>query len=177
MRVIAGTLGGRLFESPGGNRTHPMSDKMRGALFNSLGDVTGLTFLDAFAGTGALSFEAISRGALSAVAVDNDRKAQESLKANIENLNLNNRVKLVKANAGSWSDNNPAELFDLVLADPPYDKLNLGLLQKLGRHTAGTFVLSWPGKTPAPELASLQQIAQKSYGDGQLVFYKPGSPL
>nr|MBP9820948.1 RsmD family RNA methyltransferase [Candidatus Saccharibacteria bacterium] len=60
MRIIAGFLGGRLIESPHNNKTHPMSEKMRGALFNSLGDINGLTFLDAFAGTGACGFEAIS---------------------------------------------------------------------------------------------------------------------
>ena len=69
MRVIAGRLGGRLFDSPHTRRTHPMSDKARGALFNMLGDIEGMHVLDPFAGTGALSFEAISRGAASALAI------------------------------------------------------------------------------------------------------------
>ena len=72
MRIIAGYLGGRQFNSPRSNRTHPMSDKARGGLFNALGDISGLTVLDAFAGSGALSFEAISRGAESVIAVDID---------------------------------------------------------------------------------------------------------
>ena len=53
MRVISGWLGGRIFESPHGHRTHPMSDKIRGAVFGVLGDIKGLTVLDAFAGSGA----------------------------------------------------------------------------------------------------------------------------
>jgi 16S rRNA (guanine966-N2)-methyltransferase len=75
MRVIAGFLGGRNFDSPGGHRTHPMSDKVRGAVFGVLGDIKGLSVLDAFAGSGALSIEAVSRGAKYAVAIDVDKRA------------------------------------------------------------------------------------------------------
>ena len=60
MRVISGKFGGQLFDAPKGHRTHPMSEKVRGALFSVLGDISGLTVLDAFAGSGALSIEAIS---------------------------------------------------------------------------------------------------------------------
>jgi 16S rRNA (guanine(966)-N(2))-methyltransferase RsmD len=77
MRIIAGTLGGRTFESPHGRRTHPMSDKVRGSLFNTLGDIDGLTILDAFAGSGALAFEAISRGAEHVLAIEIDNRAQD----------------------------------------------------------------------------------------------------
>jgi 16S rRNA (guanine966-N2)-methyltransferase len=67
MRVVAGSLKGRIFNEPSGHQTHPMSEKVRGALFNALGDIEGLSVLDAFAGSGALSFEAVSRGAKSVV--------------------------------------------------------------------------------------------------------------
>src|SRR4051812_43097697 len=100
MRIIAGTMGGRTFSSPHGHRTHPMSDKMRGALFNTLGDIGGLTILDAFAGSGALSFEAVSRGARHATAIDSDRSAQQTITENIRSLSLNKHVKLIKASAG-----------------------------------------------------------------------------
>jgi 16S rRNA (guanine966-N2)-methyltransferase len=83
MRIIAGRLGGRHFASPQGRRTHPMSDKMRGALFNALGDIDGLSVLDAFAGSGALAFEAVSRGAGHAVAIDVDKSAQRAIAENI----------------------------------------------------------------------------------------------
>jgi len=53
MRIIAGSLGGRSFDSPQSRRTHPMSDKIRGALFSSLGEIVGLSVLDAYAGSGA----------------------------------------------------------------------------------------------------------------------------
>src|SRR5665213_172068 len=98
MRIIAGSLGGRSFTSPRSNRTHPMSDKARGGLFNALGDIDDLTILDAFAGSGALSFEAISRGAASAVAVDIDKNAYQSIQENIVSLNLKDKVKAIRAN-------------------------------------------------------------------------------
>ena len=66
MRIIAGSLGGRVFKAPSGHRTHPMSEKIRGAIFNALGDISDLTVLDAFTGSGALCFEAVSRGVANA---------------------------------------------------------------------------------------------------------------
>src|SRR5579883_2683533 len=106
MRIVAGTLGGRQFEAPKGHRTHPMSDKVRGALFNMLGDISGLTVFDAFAGSGALSFEAISRGAKSAVAVDIDKSAHKTILKNAKQLGVPAQLKAIRANASGWSDNN-----------------------------------------------------------------------
>jgi 16S rRNA (guanine966-N2)-methyltransferase len=54
MRIISGRLGGRQFEAPKGHKTHPMSEKMRGALFNVLGDISGLNVFDAYGGSGAM---------------------------------------------------------------------------------------------------------------------------
>lgn len=103
MRVIAGTLGGRQFESPKGHKTHPMGDKQRGALFNTLGDISGLTVLDLYAGSGALSFEAISRGAARATAVELDKSAQETIAANIYSLALEDKVTLASSRVASWA--------------------------------------------------------------------------
>lgn len=174
MRVIAGTLGGRQIHEPHGHRTHPMSEKIRGALFNALGDIEGLTVLDAFAGSGALAIEAISRGARSAVAIDIDRRAHDALSQNITELGLIGKVKAIKANASGWSDNNPRAKFDLVLAAPPYDNLQLSLLQKLTHHTktGGLFVLDWPGKTLIPEFEGFELVSDKNYADAQLAFYR-----
>src|SRR5689334_12491083 len=114
MRIVAGSLGGRNFKSPSGHATHPMSEKMRGALFNSLTDISGLTILDPFAGSGALSFEAISRGAASAVIIERDRSAQRIIQENIVSLGLEPQASLVTANAHGWLRNN-RETFDLIL--------------------------------------------------------------
>ena len=174
MRIVAGRLGGRSFASPHSRRTHPMSDKMRGALFNVLGDIGGLDVLDAFAGSGALSFEAISRGAASALAIENDKPAQRAISENVAALGLEPIVTLVSANCGSWSDNNLGRLFGLVLADPPYDKLQPHILSKLARHLQpeGLYVLSWPGGVAPPDVEGCHQVAQKVYGDAQLIFYR-----
>lgn len=173
MRVISGRLGGRQFDSPKSVKTHPMSDKIRGALFNILGDIEGLTVLDPFAGTGALSFEAISRGAASAVVIDNDRDAQKTIATNIHLLGLRPGVKLVCATANAWLQTSDDETFDLVLCDPPYGNLQLNLLQRLGArlNKNGIFVLSYPVGAEAPELTGLKQIERRSYGDAQLIFY------
>lgn len=175
MRVIAGFLGGRLFDSPGSHKTHPMSDKIRGALFNILGDIDGLTVLDAFSGSGALCFEAVSRGAASAVAIDSDIAAQKIIAQNIKSLKLERNVKLVKASANAWLQTNPDAKFDLVLCDPPYNDLQPNLLQRLTScvESDGVFVLSWPAGAELPEFAGLELIEQRNYGDAELVFYRP----
>ncbi len=174
MRVIAGNLGGRQFDAPKGHRTHPMSEKVRGALFSALGDIEGLTVLDAFAGSGALAIEAISRGAKSAVAVDNDRRAHEAITANLKALGISSQIKVTKANVSSWSDNNPDKTYDLVFVAPPYDNLQVNAVEKMVRHVnnSGLLVLDWPGGIEAPELKPLSKIDKKTYGDAQLIFYR-----
>ena len=174
MRIIAGKLGGRTFDSPRGRTTRPMSEKVRGALFNTLGDIEGLSVLDAFAGSGALAFEAISRGAASALAIEQDKTAHKTIEQNIKQLGLNGQIKNRRGNVSGWSNNNAAEQFDLVLLDPPYNNLDRQLLQKLSKHTkaGGLVVLSWPGKESAPPFEGLEQVANKNHGDIQLVFYR-----
>lgn len=173
MRVIAGRLGGRIFNSPHGHRTHPMSDKMRGALFNMLGDISGDTVLDAFAGSGALSYEAVSRDADSCVAIETDRNAQRTITENIASLQLDDQVKLIRANARAWLSTTQ-DTFDLVLLDPPYDNLQASLLQELAARVGpgGRLVLSWPGGTEPPVLSDLKLMTSKQYGDGSLHVYE-----
>lgn len=152
-----------------------MSDKVRGALFNTLGDIEDLTVLDAFAGSGAMCFEAVSRGAASALAIENDKPAQRSVAGAIRELRLGGQVKLIQANCSGWSDNNPEARFDLVIADPPFDQLQLTVIGKLTRHvrqSGGLFILNWPGRSELPDLEGLEIIERKSYGDTQLAFYR-----
>jgi 16S rRNA (guanine966-N2)-methyltransferase len=172
MRIIAGTLGGRLFNAPHGHRTHPMSDKMRGALFNMLGDIEGLTVLDAFAGSGALAFEAVSRGAKTVTAIEQDRNAQRAITENIAALKISNQIALIKASAAAWLRTTDT-VFDLVLLDPPYDALQYALLDELVEraHQSGNVVLSWPGKQDPPQFDGWSIQTSKQYGDGSLHFY------
>lgn len=174
MRVIAGTLGGRIFDSPHSHRTHPMSDKVRGALFNALGELDGLTVLDAFAGTGALSFEAISRGATSALAIDIDKDAYQTIVKNVDQLNVKDRITVMRKNISGWSRNNQARQFDVVLADPPYDDIRPNVIERLFNNvkTGGLLVLSWPGSEPVRVFAAAEVVSVKKFGDAKLVFYR-----
>ncbi|OGL29380.1 hypothetical protein A3D14_00060 [Candidatus Saccharibacteria bacterium RIFCSPHIGHO2_02_FULL_47_12] len=175
MRIIAGKLGGRQFDAPKGHRTHPMSEKARGGLFNALGDVVGLTVLDAFAGSGALAFEAISRGARHVTAIDIDKNAITSVGSSSRELGIEEQIKAIRAKSGSWSENNPDALFDLVLLDPPYDQIRPLQLEKLADHTklSGIVVFSLPPKTDfALPTSNFQLLTSKSYGDALLAFYR-----
>lgn len=174
MRIITGSLKGHYFESPNGHRTHPMSDKMRGALFNALGDLQGLTILDAFAGSGALSLEAISRGAESALAIELDKDAYRTISQNIAALDVSGRMKVLNRNIRGWSRTNRHRQFDVVLADPPYDDIRPDLLQDLVEQVKpdGLFVVSWPGKEPPRQFKGVSQLTAKNHGDAQLVFYR-----
>lgn len=175
MRIIAGKLKGREFRSPNSHKTHPMSDKVRGAMFNVLGDIDGLSFLDAFAGSGALAFEAASRGAQSVIAIDNDRAAHNVLDRNVNDLRLQTVVQPVRANAGGWSIHNMEKSFDVLILDPPYSELQVNLLGRLvKRHLkeGGLCVLSYPGNAQPPEFDDTEIAITKKYGDIQLVFYR-----
>jgi 16S rRNA (guanine966-N2)-methyltransferase len=175
MRIIAGTLGGRTFASPKSHRTHPMGDKIRGALFNVLGDITGLTVLDAFAGSGALSFEALSRNAKHATLLEIDKDANKIIQENIAKLELASVTTAVNINARSWSYRHNTFRFDLVFCDPPYDQLQETVIEKLAKHTkiGGIMVHSLPPhgdiRLPAEQY---EEVARKQYGDAKLVFYR-----
>lgn len=182
MRIVAGYLGGRIIESPHNNKTHPMSEKMRGALFNALGDISGLTFLDAFAGTGACSFEAISRGATHATLLEVNPDSFKIIIKNVERLNLLEKVSLFKINCARWSSNNKNSLYDIVIADPPYkpQDINLELVFKLSLHlkNGGVFIVSAPPSQHstvilrASKYTNLKLISHKTYADGGLYFYR-----
>lgn len=175
MRVISGRLGGRMFESPRGHKTHPMSEKMRGAIFNMLGDIKGLTFLDAFSGTGALTIEAISRGAKEVTCIELDADAFKTIMDNIRQLDIENQVKAHKKDAKSWSRNNKELQFDVVLIDPPYDAVPYTLLIKLASHARpnGLIVYSLPPDHGFRlKSAEYELVIEKSYGDATLVVYR-----
>lgn len=174
MRIVAGFLGGRTFESPRSYRTHPMGDKIRGALFNALGDIQGLTVLDAFCGSGALSFEAVSRGAASAMAIDIDKAAITTTVNNIELLGLSGRVVPMRANISAWASRNRERQFDIVLLDPPYDNVRRDLLAKVATLCApdGVVVCSLPPTDIQMLPSEFTMIKKRAYGDATLAFYR-----
>lgn len=174
LRIVSGRYGGRIIDAPKGNRTHPMSEKMRGALFSALGEIKGKSVLDTYSGSGALAIEAASRGASQVVALEHDTPAFRTILANIDNLGIADTVKAVRVNVKSWSNNNQDQKFDVVISDPPYDDIRPDILEKLIRNlkTDGIFVISWPGKEEPREFKGLEIVKNNSYGDSQLVFYE-----
>lgn len=121
MRVVAGELRGRRIESPPGLDTRPTTDKVREAVFNALASrdlVRDARITDLFAGTGALGIEALSRGAAHCTFVERDRNVVSYLRANIEQLGLASRSRVVTGDAIGQAGAIDA---DLVLADPPYE--------------------------------------------------------
>jgi 16S rRNA (guanine966-N2)-methyltransferase len=123
MRIIAGEFRSRNILAPKGERTRPTSDRAREALFNVLAhsfDLEGANVLDIFAGSGALGFEALSRGAAKVTFVEHFLAAREAIEANIRALNVKDRASVVKLDAYKWLQTAEGP-FDIVFADPPYD--------------------------------------------------------
>jgi len=121
MRIIAGEWRGRTIEAPPGLGTRPTGDRVRETLFSMLssrlGGLEGLRVADLFAGSGALGFEALSRGAASATFVESNAQAAAVLRSNAAKLGAADRVMIVSGSALALPR---AEPFDLILADPPY---------------------------------------------------------
>ena len=125
MRVIAGQWRGRALLAPEGDTTRPTADRVRQALFDRLmhapwagrAAVTGAAVLDVFAGTGALGLEALSRGAATAVFMEQDRAALTALRANIAACRAGERCRVIPGDARRPPPGTPA---DLVFMDPPY---------------------------------------------------------
>lgn len=123
MRVVAGLAGGRRLRAPVGRQVRPTSERVREALFNSLGSldaVAGAVVLDLFAGTGALGIEALSRGAASATFVEADLRAVHSIEENLGATGLGDRARVVHADVLRFLASPPPEPVDIAFADPPY---------------------------------------------------------
>ncbi|MBP9738974.1 16S rRNA (guanine(966)-N(2))-methyltransferase RsmD [Candidatus Saccharibacteria bacterium] len=173
MRIIAGRYGSRIIRAPRGHKTHPMGERIRSSLFNSLGDLSGKTVLDAFAGSGSLAIEAVSRGAESAVATESDRAAYLVVKANVEKLGAHN-VQVVKASCHAWSSTNVDKKFDIIFCDPPYNHLQLSTVFALRKHLKpnGLMVLSYPGRELTPNASGVVVVYNRNYGDAALAYYR-----
>ncbi len=127
MRIISGEARGRTLFAPPGDQTRPTSDKIRGSLFNILnGCVADAEVLDLFGGTGALSLEALSRGAARAVIADTSRQAIEAIRRNAANVlkdELQERMLILKTDYRTAIAGLDGRRFDLVFLDPPYRML------------------------------------------------------
>ena len=166
MRVIAGRLGGRRLIAPKGAATRPTADRVREALFSVLGDVTDLTVLDLFAGSGALGIEALSRGARSAEFVERAGPALAALGQNLEALGLEAPVHRVDARSFVGNASRTGRTYDLVFLDPPYRDA-----ERLGRELALSDILAPDGRLVtesdrrSPLAIDLPVRFERRYGD------------
>lgn len=122
MRVTTGLARGRNLEAPQGLDTRPSSDMTKQAVFNIIQNyVEGAVFLDLFAGSGQMGIEALSRGAKTAVFIDNSPKAIEVIKANLKHCGLMEQARVAQMDAQSFLQGS-SQKFDIVFLDPPYQK-------------------------------------------------------
>ena len=173
VRIVGGTLGGRVLRAPSGHSTRPTSEKVREAIFNILGDIEGVHVLDLFAGSGALGIEALSRGAVHATFVDQDRTALAALRRNLQELAVEDRATVIAQDAVAAAKRAPAET-RLVFVDPPYaSDLAQRAVLALPRLPDVRIVIEHDRKHAPPEqLGSLLRTDQRRYGDTLVSFYE-----
>lgn len=175
IRIISGKYGGRQIKAPDSGRTHPMGERVRNALFNSIGDeIRGADVLDVFAGTGAVGLEALSRGADSVVFVEKDRLAQKILSENVKSLDVENTTEIVRTTLSNWLTTYKGKHFDIIFADPPYYDTQFSTVKKLFSllKPGGLMVLSHPGRGEKPTEAGVVVVDNRSYGNAFLTFYR-----
>lgn len=184
MRVISGQAKGRKLRAVPGDRTRPITDRVKQALFDTLGgDVVGACFLDLFAGTGSVGIEALSRGAERAVFVERSAAAVRVIRRNLETTQLADRAKIVRADVFAFLTRPRAEEapFDLIYVAPPQYR-GLWADTLLALDTENNPLLSTesliivqihPKEYTSLSLVRLELTDQRNYGSTLLCFYEP----
>ena len=179
MRVIAGSAGGIQLDVPRSG-VRPTMDRVKAAIFSSLGDeIIGARALDLFAGSGALGIEALSRGATSALFVEEDAAATKTIERNLARTKLEGRVRHQDVFAFLRAAQS-SELYRIIFADPPYEKTKSGgeftqlLLESAELagmlEPSGIFVLE---KRPAEKMPSAplwEIVRARRYGATEVLF-------
>ena len=176
MRVIAGRYRGRRLQAPRGADTRPTSDRVRESLFSMLGDVEGDRVLDVFAGSGALAIEALSRGAASAVLVEQDRRVVDVIRANLEPLE-DADARVVQAEALAWLRRAEGD-FDLVFLDPPYSSARTlagPLHRALPAHLSPNARIVTESDKRDPLVLALPLLTERTYGDTRIAVHVPNA--
>lgn len=181
MRITGGVFRSRALRAPKGSSTRPTSDRVREALFSILASAGlldgGPRVLDLYAGTGALAFEALSRGASSAVVVEQGRDALAVIRENARALDVERRVEILPSNVDR-AISRIVGPFAVVFADPPYADVRTPafalVLEAASRLVApgGALVLEHATKDDAPEVAGLELDRSRDYGDTTLTVYR-----
>lgn len=173
MRVIAGEFRSRRLKTLPGLATRPTPDRLRETLFNVLAPlIDGSVFLDAYAGTGAVGIEALSRGARRCMFVEKNRAAVEVIRENLASLGVANRAEVYTGKALAVLERAPA---DIVFLDPPYEmeKECEAALNALGTSTNALIIVQHSSRTALqPEYGCVQRYRVLKQGDNSLSFYR-----
>ena len=178
MKIVGGQWRGRGLAQPKTRAVRPLSEKVRAAIFDVLGPVDGLTVLDAYAGSGAAGFEALSRGAMLVEAIEANRTVARTIQANAQTLGADWGFVLYQMTVETWLASprqQPAVgRYDVIIADPPYQQLDAVTLSRLGLFLlpGGRLVLSHSSKRAAPMIESGELTRTKRYGDSALSIYQ-----
>ena len=178
MRVISGTAKGIQLQAVPGSGTRPITDRVKEAVFNILGDtIVGSQVLDLFAGTGSVGIEALSRGADQAVFVEKHPKAIATIRTNLRRTALGADARVVRADVFKFLARSPRP-FDLIYIAPPqyqalWSKTLLALDSMPGWLSADGLVIVqiFPKEFDPLSLDSLQLSEQRKYGSTLLCFY------
>jgi len=143
LRIIAGEFKGRRLKAPAGRAVRPTADRVREAWFSILQQsIPGARVLDLFAGSGALGFEALSRGAVAVDFVETHRASLTALQANAEALKVEDRVRIHRMDAMRFAERLQPAQYDVAFADPPYARDDAERLIALFRATPFARALS-----------------------------------
>lgn len=163
-RIISGEAGGRRLRTPAGDGTRPTTDRVREALFSSLearGVIDGAHVMDLYAGSGALGLEAASRGAASVLLVESDRGASATIRANISDLGVAG-ARLQSCSVEQALDRPASLMYDLVLADPPYDVTE----ESLGAVLEMLLAHQWLAQEPVIVIERSSRSPEPTWPDG-----------
>lgn len=174
VRITGGELRGRKLKTPG-EGTHPMGERERIALFNMLaGEIQDKRVADLFCGGGTLGIEALSRGADFTWFVDKSERATTAVRQNLADLGVNEAASGVLRADVAAAVRSATERYDVVIADPPYDKYSEDMLRELPNIVTdgGMVVVSHPGE--APELPEMELLKTRKYAGASISIYRKG---
>ncbi|MBO5927785.1 MAG: 16S rRNA (guanine(966)-N(2))-methyltransferase RsmD [Clostridia bacterium] len=173
MRIIGGEFKGRKLKEFSNIGVRPTSDMVRESVFNILNQVIeGASFLDLFAGTGAMGIEAYSRGADKVCFNDNSLESKKLLKANLSSLNIENKVTTYSENALSLLSF-LKEKFDVVYVDPPYNMEGIDKVIQAAKNVIDTGVIILETEKPFNvDIQGLKIVDSRRYGRANLTFFK-----
>lgn len=178
LRILAGAYKGRAFASPARVTTHPMGAREKLALFNMLQPyLSGATVLDAYAGSGALGLEALSRGAARVVFVEQSAPVVRTLRQNLRAVLPVARLadaEIIQSSVAAFATHHPSR-FNLIFADPPYDHFDPAVIADLAPllHPTGVLALSFPAQFTPPTLPGLTCLKSHRYAAAGLALYCP----